>query len=252
LLALLSPPGGHSPNADDINTLYWVMLVAGIVLLLAINGALLAFLMRFRSARGRQPRRLVVRRPAQIGTAGILAVLALIAFVLGVIQTDNAKNVEASGPDGLQAASLITAQRGLGVPTGTNTAPLEIRACGQQWIWRYEYPDGTYSFYELVVPVDTAIVIKLCSTDVVHRWWVPGLSGKFDATPGESNQTWFKADEEGIYDGASYAFSGASYAVMRTRVRVVDVPTYQAWLEQQAAGIQEAQDFVQTTLGEAG
>jgi cytochrome c oxidase subunit 2 len=81
---------------------------------------------------------------------------------------------------------------------------------------------------------------------------VPGLSGKFDATPGQSNQTWFKADQEGIYDGASYAFSGASYAAMRTRVRVVDVPTYQAWLEQQAAGIDEAQKFVQTALGEAG
>jgi cytochrome c oxidase subunit II len=251
LLAFLSPPGGHSPNADDLNTLYWVMLVVGIVLLIAINGALLGLVMRFRSERGREPRRLVVRRPAQIGTAGAFALVALVLFVLGVVQTHDAKKVEASGSDGLQAASLITAQRGLSIPTEASTAPLEIRACGQQWIWRYEYPDGTYSFYELVVPVDTAVVIKLCSTDVVHRWWVPGLSGKFDATPGESNQTWFKADEEGVFDGASYAFSGASYAVMRTRVRVVDVPTYQSWLEQQAAGIQEAQTFVQQVNGES-
>jgi cytochrome c oxidase subunit II len=251
LLALLSPQSGHSPNADDLNTLYWVMLVIGLLLLIAINGALVALVMRFRSARGRQPRRLVVRRPAQIGTAGTFAVLGLAAFVLGVIETDNAKTVEASGPDGLQASSVITAQRGLAIPTGTQTAPLEIQACGQQWIWRYQYPDGTYSYYELVVPVDTAVVIKLCSTDVVHRWWVPGLSGKFDATPGASNQTWFKADQTGIYDGASYAFSGPSYAVMRTRVRVVDVATYQAWLEQQAAGIQEAQSFVQRVNGES-
>src|SRR5262245_64448525 len=228
------------------------MLVIGVLLLVAINGALLAFVMRFRAARGREPRRLVVRRPAQLGTAGAFAVLSLFAFVFGVIETDNAKKVEASGPDGLQAASLTTAQRGLSSPVGGNTAPLEIRACGQQWLWRYEYPDGTYSYYELVVPVDTAIVIKLCSTDVVHRWWVPGLAGKFDATPGESNQTWFKADETGDFDGASYAFSGASYAVMRTRVHVVDVPTYQAWLEQQAAGIQQAQTFVQQVNGETG
>jgi len=252
LLALLSPPGGHSPNADDINTLYWVMLVIGVLLLIAINGALLAFMLRFRAERGRQPRRLIARRPAQIGTAGLFAVIAIVAFILGVVETDNAKKVEASGPDGLQAASMLTAQRGLSIPAGEKTAPLEIRACGQQWIWRYEYPDGTYSYYELVVPVDTAVVLKLCSTDVVHRWWVPGLSGKFDATPGTSNQAWFKADQEGIYDGASYAFSGASYAVMRTRVRVVDVPTYQSWLEQQAADIQEAQTFVQQANGETG
>jgi heme/copper-type cytochrome/quinol oxidase subunit 2 len=236
-----------------MNTMYWVMLAIGLVLLVAINLALVGVVMRFRSARGREPRRLVVRRPAQLGTAGIFAVIVAVAFVVGVIETDNAKKVEASGPDGLQASALTTAQRGLTLPvTSASTAPLQIQACGQQWIWRYQYPDGTYSYYELVVPVDTAVILHLCSTDVVHRWWVPGLSPKIDATPGESNSTWFKADETGIFDGASYAFSGASYAVMRTRVRVVDVPTYQAWLDQQAAGIQAAQTFVQQANGEPG
>jgi heme/copper-type cytochrome/quinol oxidase subunit 2 len=236
-----------------MNTMYWVMVAIGLVLLVAINLALVGVVMRFRSARGREPRRLVVRRTAQLGTAGIFAVIVAVAFVVGVIETDNAKKVEASGPDGLQAAALTTAQRGLTLPvTSASTAPLQIQACGQQWIWRYQYPDGTYSYYELVVPVDTAVILHLCSTDVVHRWWVPGLSPKMDATPGESNSTWFKADETGIFDGASYAFSGASYAVMRTRVRVVDVPTYQAWLDQQAAGIQAAQTFVQHANGEPG
>jgi cytochrome c oxidase subunit II len=248
LLALLSPETGHSPNAEDLNTLYWVMVVIGGILLIAMNLALIGLIGRFRGARGKEPRRLVIRRPAQIGTAGALGVLATIAFALGVIVTENAKEVEPSGPDGLQAASLRTAQRALDVPSG-DSAPLQVEACGQQWLWRYEYPDGTYSYYELVVPVDTAVILNLCSTDVVHRWWVPGLGGKFDAVPGESNSTWFKADEEGEYDGQSYAFSGAGYAVMRTRVRVVDVPSYQAWLEEQAAGIQEAQSFVQQATG---
>jgi heme/copper-type cytochrome/quinol oxidase subunit 2 len=251
LLAILGPHAAHSPNADDMNTLYWVMLVLGLILLVGINLALAAMVMRFRSARGREPRRLVVRRPAQLGTAGVFAVIVAVAFVIGVIETNDAKKVEASGPSGLQATSSLTAQRSLDLPvTAASSAPLQIQACGQQWIWRYQYPNGTYSYYELVVPVDTAVILHLCSTDVVHRWWVPGLSGKFDATPGESNSTWFKADETGIFDGASYAFSGASYAVMRTRVRVVDAPTYQAWLEQQAAGIQQAQQFVQQANGE--
>ena len=251
MLALLSPPSGHSPNADDLNTLYWVMLAVGAMILIGLNAALLMVVGRYRSARGKAPRRLKVRRPAQLGLAGALGGLAVIVFVVGVIVTENAKQVEASGPDGLQAAALTTAQRSLDLPvTSQSNAPLEIRACGQQWIWRYEYPDGTYSYYQLVVPVDTAVILHLCSIDVVHRWWVPGLSGKFDATPGESNNTWFKADETGTWDGASYAFSGASYAVMRTEVKVVDVPTYQSWLENQAKGIQEAQSFVQQANGE--
>ena len=68
--------------------------------------------------------------------------------------------------------------------------------------------------------------------------------------PGETNSTWFKADEEGVYDGQSYAFSGPAYAVMRTRVRVVSVTAYEAWLQQQAAGIQEAQAFVQERVSQ--
>jgi cytochrome c oxidase subunit 2 len=246
---LPGPETAHSPNADDLNALFWVMLAVATVLVIAINAALIAIAVRFRAARGREPRRFTSRRPVQFAAAGGLAALAVAIFVAGVIVTQSASEVEASGPEGLQASSAITAQRGLDLPSA-DPAPLEIEATGQQWIWRYEYPDGTFSYYELVVPVDTAVVVRLASTDVVHRWWVPGLGGKFDADPGQSNQTWFKADEEGSYEGASYAYSGAGYATMRTEVRAVSVPEYEAWLEEQAAGIQEAQAFVQQALGE--
>jgi heme/copper-type cytochrome/quinol oxidase subunit 2 len=250
---LLGPETAHSPNADDLNALYVVMVGVAAALVLAINVVLIGLALRFRARRGREPQRLKSRGIVQLGTAGVFAALAAVVFVLGVITTRDASEVEASGSEGLQASSLVTAQRSLDLPSGEGVQePLEVEATGQQWIWRYEYPDGTFNYYELVVPVDTAMVVKLSSTDVVHRWWVPGLGGKFAAVPGQSNQTWFKveADElgedgEATFDGASYAFSGTAYAVMRTRVRALTVPAYEAWLEEQAAGIQEAQAFVQ-------
>jgi len=247
----LGPETAHSPNADDLNTLYWVLLVLAGILVVAINVALVAIVVRFRAARGREPRRLKTRRPPQLAAGGAFAVLAAVLIVAGIVFTERASDVEASGSEGLQAAANTTAQRQISLPSGDEPAPLTIEATGQQWIWRYAYPDGTFSYYELVVPVDTAVVVKLDSTDVVHRWWVPGLGGKFDAVPGEQNSTWFKADEEGVYDGQSYAFSGPAYAVMRTRVRVVSVPAYEAFIEQQAAGIQEAQAFVQERVSQA-
>jgi len=245
---LLGPETAHSPNADDLNTLYWVMLIISGALILAINAALVALALRFRARRGVEPRRLHSRRPAQFLIGGAFAGLAAVIFVLGVLITSDSSDVEASGAEGLQASTQRTAQRGIDLPGGDAVEPLQIQASGQQWIWRYEYPDGTFSYYELVVPVDTAVVVRLSSTDVVHRWWVPGLGGKFDAVPGQSNQTWFKADEEGTFEGASYQFSGASYAAMRTAVRVVSVEEYQAWLEQQAADIQAARTFVQEQI----
>jgi cytochrome c oxidase subunit 2 len=231
-----------------MNALYWVLFAIGLLLIVAINGALIALAMRYRASRGAEPRRLRSRRPVQVMAAGGLAVLAVLVFVLGVIFTESARDVEASGPDGLQASSLQTAQRNLNLPSGEDQEPLTVQASGQQWIWRYEYPDGTFSYYELVVPVDTAVLVELDSTDVVHRWSVPGLGGKFDVVPNQEAGTWFKADEEGVYYGASYQFSGAAYSAMRTRVRVVSPTEYQAWLEQQAADIQEAQELVQREL----
>jgi len=248
---LLGPETAHSPNADDLNALYWVMLIVAGALIVAINVALVALAVRFRAERGRQPRRLHSRRPAQLLIGGTFAALAGFVFVIGVLVTSEASDVEASGSQGLQASALRTAQRDIEPPAG-DVEPLTVEASGQQWIWRYEYPDGTFSYYELVVPVDTAVIVKLASTDVVHRWWVPGLGGKFNAVPDQSNQTWFKADEEGTYDGASYQFSGASYAAMRTRVRVVGVEEYQTWLEQQSADIQAAQAFVQELVTASG
>jgi cytochrome c oxidase subunit II len=249
----LGPESAHSPNADDLNALYWVALIVAGGLVVAINGALIAFAVRFRARRGAEPKRLRSRRPAQAVVAGAFAALAAVLFVLGLIVTENASEVEASGSEGLQGSNNVTAQRGIEPPSGEDaTEPLEIEASGQQWIWRYEYPDGTFSYYELVVPVDTAVIVKLASTDVVHRWWVPGLGGKFDAVPGQSNQTWFKADETGTFEGASYAFSGPAYATMRTEVRVVSVEEYEAWLAEQSADIQQAQSLVQGQVAPSG
>jgi len=256
---LLGPETAHSPNADDLNTLYWVLFAIGGILLVAINGALIALALRYRSARGREPRRLHSRRRVQGMVAAGFGLLAAAIFAYGVIVTEDASDVGKTGSGGLQASAMTFAQRDLEFPTlGEDDAePLEIQATGQQWVWRYEYPDGTFSFYELVVPADTVISLNLDSTDVVHRWWVPGLSGKFDATPGTANQTWFEVPSSDLedsdefeggelrLDGQSYAFSGASYATMRTEVLVLSPEDYQAWLSKQSDDIQAAQEAVQ-------
>lgn len=227
-----------SPGTDQIETLLWIGFVAATIIVVAINGALFLALRRNRATRGVEVSQSGGARRGQLRVGVALGVFALATLVLGLVFTERAREVPASGPAGL---AVKGADR------------LTIKATGQQWLWRYEYPDNeTFYYYELVVPVDTAVVVNLVSTDVVHRWFVPGLGGKFDAVPDQSNATWFKADEEGVYNGASYQFSGASYAAMRTQVRVVSVPEYRAWLEQQAADIQEAQTFVQEELAIRG
>jgi heme/copper-type cytochrome/quinol oxidase subunit 2 len=268
---LLGPETAHSPNAEDITTIYWVMLAVAGIFILAINGALVMFLIRYRAARGKTAAPAPIRYRATTRVVVALGVVAVAVFVLGVVYATKISDVKPSGPDGLTANTSLIAQKGLdtGLPSGSPD-PLRIRAIGQQWIWRYEYPDpatgqspaaldttpgvsattiaDVFSYYELVVPVDTTVILSFDSTDVLHRWWVPGLSGKFDALPGTSNETWFRADETGDYYGQSAAFSGPSYAVMRTQVHVVSATDYQAWVTQQAADIKAAQTAVQDQL----
>jgi cytochrome c oxidase subunit 2 len=263
----LAPPEPHSPNAEAIHSSYWVMIVIATLLILAINGALIAAVVRFRERRGREPARFAAGRGALRPVVAGLAILASAIFIFGVVETNDARDIEGPGSDGLPA--LETAQVGIrGLPpasvapaeesaTGsdpqsgepTDHSPLEIDAISQQWLWRFEYPGGTpghrtFSYGELTVPVDTPVVLNITSTDVLHSWWVPALGGQVQASPGEVVQTWFKADEVGRYSGNSTIFSGTAFSQMRAWVRVVTVPEYQDYVDQLSKDLTESQGIV--------
>jgi cytochrome c oxidase subunit 2 len=251
-----------------------VLLVVVVAVAVVINAALIVALVRFRERRGREPARFAAGRGALRPVFGALSLLAVVIFVYGVVMTNDVREIEQSGPNGLGAAQ--TAQVGVkGLPasaaiegtesatgeepiTGaepTETSPLQIDAIAQQWLWRFEYPGGqpgqrTFSYGELVVPVDTTVILDITSTDVLHTWWVPALGGQVQAAPGDVTRTWFKADEEGRYPGRSTLFSGTGYPVMRAWVRVVSVPDYQAYIERLQADLAEAQGIVQRTQEE--
>lgn len=244
--AAITPPTPESPGASAIDSAYVIALVVFIAIVVVVNAALIFAVARSRRRRSQSaaPRR--SRRRPQFAIGAALAIGATALFVVGVVFTERAGDVKESGPDGLRASASRTVQVGISPPAAAgDNEPLTINVSGQQWIWRFGYPDGTFNYYELVVPVDTTVILELASTDVVHSWWVPALGGKFDAAPGQTNRTWFKADREGVFEGQSAAFSGAGYATMRTRVRVVSPTEYSAWLAEQADDIQAAQEAVQ-------
>jgi cytochrome c oxidase subunit 2 len=181
-----------------------------------------------------------------------------VVLALGFGFLYDVRKADSSGSKGLQAAATRTAQKDLKLPAKPGRV-LRIDATGQQWLWRYTYPGGTFSFHDLVVPEDTTVVLNIRSTDVVHTWWVPALGGKFDAVPGSVNHTWFRAEHTGVFQGRSATFSGPAYSAMRTSVKVVTADAYKAWVERQAGEIKSAQAWVArevtrraTTPGTAG
>jgi cytochrome c oxidase subunit 2 len=217
-----------SPGSDQIDTLLWIGFVAAAILVVAVNGALIYAVRRRRDETATVPGVREARR-TQLRAAGVLTAFAAVLFVLGVIVTENARDVPATGPDGLQVS---------------HEEPLKIKTTGQQWLWRYDYPNGAFSYYRLVVPVDTTVELQLASTDVIHTWDVPELAGKRDAVPGKTNEVVFRADEEGVYTGQSATFSGQAYGAMRTAVEVVSAEEYESFVKALKADIEAAQDRV--------
>ena len=256
LASFLTPDSPASPNTEEMQAIYVVMLIVAVLIGLAINVALIAAVVRFRARRGEAPARRAAARGVVPRVAGGFGALALVIFIVGIVFAESARQPEASGPDGLQAAATRTAQVNVDPPpVSDGSRTLTINAIGQQWLWRYEYPvkesdDQTFqpvfSYGKLVVPEDTTVILRVTSTDVVHRWSVPALAGKVDAVPGQYATTWFKADEAGeTHDGASYQYSGPGYATMRTQVEVVTADEYEAWVEEQRRLIAAAQKAVQ-------
>ena len=123
--------------------------------------------------------------------------------------------------------NLLTAQ--LTLPENPDVT---IKATATQWQWNYEYEgsgDNPLAFdsyllkdqdraaagkedkakyprllavdNELVLPVNKTVrvLVTAAPTDVIHAFAMPSFGVKIDAVPGRLNETWFRAEREGLF-----------------------------------------------------
>ena len=139
-------------------------------------------------------------------------------------------------------------------------AGLTIKATGNQWFWTYTYPEEQIEFASVmlepeelaefgytpdeyllatdtrvVVPTGTVVRVLVTAADVIHAWGVPSLGTKIDAMPGRLNETWFLAQETGVYFGQCYELCGLRHTYMPIVVEAVEPDQYAAWVAQQQA-----------------
>jgi cytochrome c oxidase subunit 2 len=246
----ITPESGGSPNADEIASLYKLVLAVAIVVFLGVEGALFYSLFKFRARKGAVAAQIRGNTRLEIawtlGAAVILVVLAVITFAkLGAI-----RNPPNSGPNGAQLADGVLVASGPSKRLPPNGRSLNIQVNGQQYIWRYTYPDGdtndlnnAFSYQEMVVPVDTTVTLEIRAQDVAHSWWIPKLGGKFDAIPGYTNYTWFKIPGRlagQVFTGQCAELCGRNHANMTARVRAVTPQQYEQFISRRKADIKAA------------
>jgi cytochrome c oxidase subunit 2 len=236
----ITPDAGPTKNAVDIDTLYKIVFFIGLVVIGIVWGVLFYSLFRFRARRGRRTPQIFGNTPLELGwtiaAGAVVAIIALITYLM----LDGIKDPAPSGPSSLAEARAENASLDQPPPpAGTKSLPITVS--GQQYIWRYQYPNGAVSFQQMVVPVDTTVILSIKANDVAHSWWIPKLGGKMDALPGYTNKTWFKATSTGTFKGQCAEFCGSGHAVMSAKVTVVEQQAYLAWVVRQKKLIQQAQ-----------
>ena len=95
---------------------------------------------------------------------------------------------------------------------------------------RAEFPRLLAVDNEAVVPVGKTVVVQTTGADVIHAFAVPAFGFIADSIPGRLNQTWFKAEREGIYYGQCRELCGTAHAFMPIAIRVVSQEAYARWL----------------------
>lgn len=130
---------------------------------------------------------------------------------------------------------------------------ITLKVTGKQWFWSYEYPQDQGGFSmdsyivhdadlkpgqlrqlavdnEVVLPVNKTVHLLVTGADVIHSFVIPAMGVRIDAVPGRMNESWFRAEKEGIYYGQCSKLCGKDHAFMPIAFRIVSEKEYQDWL----------------------
>jgi cytochrome c oxidase subunit II len=222
----LTPPEPFSPNAEAINDTYYLLLIVTGLVFIAVEGALILFVIKYR----RRRRPATAEGPQIHGNTRLEILWTVIPVFLVAIIVSFVFYKLPEVSDVSRAASEPADGRNI-----------VIDVAGRQYYWEFRYPDGQVTYDTLVVPVNRTVELNVTAPDfdVLHSWWIPALGGKIDAVPGKENHTWFRAEREGEYDGNCTEFCGVQHSAMTMRVRALAQEQYEAELARLSRSGQE-------------
>jgi cytochrome c oxidase subunit 2 len=205
---------------------YWLLWLITLICLFVL-GLLVAIVVRFGEGRNPVPSRTTHNTLLEVAWT-VVPVLILVAIAIPSFR--------------ILRQQLVVPQH-----------DLVVKVTGYAWYWGYEYPSdqGGFKFdsnmveekdlkpgqprlltvdNEMVVPVGKVVKVQVTAADVLHNFAVPSLGQRIDAIPGRLNETWFKAEQVGVYHGQCSELCGNGHPYMPITVRVVSEQDYAAWL----------------------
>jgi cytochrome c oxidase subunit 2 len=205
-------PAQASERSVMVDQLFRFMMGIATVVFLIVEGALVYAVLRFRQKPGDES------DAAPIHGSNTLEIIwtlipAVVVAVIGVYSYRVLRDVERVPAD-----------------------PLVVRVIGQQFSWRFEYPESDVTSTVLHLPVDHPVQFQIESRDVIHSFWVPEFRVKRDATPGQIDELVLTPSQIGRYPIRCAELCGPGHAAMVSEVIVEAEEDFEAWIE--AGGVE--------------
>lgn len=105
---------------------------------------------------------------------------------------------------------------------------LNVTTIARMWNFSFVYENGKQST-ELIVPVGTAVKLKLVSVDVLHSVFIPAFRIKEDIIPGRDKLMWFIPQRAGTYDLYCSEYCGLQHSYMGADLKAVSQADFDKW-----------------------
>ena len=210
-------PKPISTYAKSIDNLFYLILAVTGFFFLLTEGLLIYFLVRFRAKPGGKPRHTHGHHGLEMAWT---LIPGTILFLLAVLQTGVWGDVKYKSQMPKEEDCLV------------------VQVLGKQFEWHFRYagPDGEFGTNDdvgsrhLHVPVDTDVMVKLHTIDVLHSFWLPNARLKQDLLPGKTIPQWFNLTELGKYEVVCAELCGQGHTKMKSNLFVQTQEEFDAWI----------------------
>src|ERR671933_2242059 len=215
-------PTAATSSADDIDTLYTVLLIVSVPIFWLWMTVAIYSVVRFRARPGDTGDGAPIHGNTRLEVVWVL-VPFIIVSVLAVYAWIVLDDVEAKKPNELQ-----------------------VTVIGQQFAWHFQYPQyGNKTSDQLYLPKDRPVKFSIRTKDVLHSFWVPSFRLKQDAVPGLTTHIRLTPSRLGRYDVVCAELCGLGHATMRQFAHVIEPSGFDTWIKKQKpAGGQSASSGV--------
>jgi cytochrome c oxidase subunit II len=216
-IALLIPwfPANGSRQANNVHTLYDVLLIASVPIFVLVETVVLFSVWKFRMRPGEEQK----DGPPIHGNTRLEVIWTAVPAILIISLVTYAYTVLRSNED-------------------TKKGETTVNVTERQFAFEFSYQSGgkTVVSPQLYLAKNQPYVFKLRSLDVIHSFFVPEFSQKLDAVPGITTTLRVTPTKIGTFPAECTELCGAGHSLMRATVRVVTPQQYQSWLQSQKAG----------------